>query len=332
MRRLKVSDFKKFLIIRPDRIGDLVLTLPMASLLKNLWPKLEIHYLVSDYAAPVIRYSPHVDDYLLYTGPDGNPLALSELVSSIEKNDYDAAVFAKPNWRSALAVYLAGVKVRIGTSRRPYSFLFNVRESITRRNSNMHEVDLNLMLLRPLGFTLQPCLMDPELRVPPTGQTSPFTLNLPEKYAVIHIGSKGSAPNWPKSRYLGLAEALTAKLPVVLTGQEEISICSDKIINMIGKTSLDQLIVLIEKAKLFVSGSTGPMHLAAAMGKNVLAFFPDHPRLGPQRWGPRGGQARILQPDKQKGHKCRIMNNGSCECFDPITVEMAYRAACELLK
>lgn len=332
MRRLKISDLRKILIIRPDRIGDLVLALPLASLLKEFSPHLEIHYLASSYAAPLLRYSPHVDDYLLYTGEDGDPLALSELVSRIEKNGYDAALFAKPNWRSALAVFLAGIKVRIGTSRRPYSFLFNVRESIARRNSNMHEVDLNLELLRILGLPNRSEPLNPELRVSPMNRYSTPDLNLPEKYVVIHIGSKGSAPNWPKSRYKALAESLSEILPVVLTGQEEIAVCSDNIIDMIGKTSLDQLIRLIDRAELVISGSTGPMHLAAALGRKILAFFPDHPALGPHRWGPRGGQARILQPGKQKGHRCRITNEGTCECFDSVTTEIAYQAACELLK
>jgi len=332
MIRLKVSDFKKILIIRPDRIGDLVLALPLASLLKELSPHLEIHFLVSSYAAPVLRYSPHVDSYLLYTGENGDPLALSELVSRIEKNRYDAALFAKPNWRSALAVFLAGIKVRIGTSRRPYSFLFNVRERIIRRNSNKHEVDLNLELLRKLGLPNRPGRLNPELRVSQIDLSSIYDLNLPEKYVVIHIGSKGSAPNWPKARYKALAESLSDMLPVVLTGQEEISVCSDNIIDMIGKTSLDQLIRVIDRAELVISGSTGPMHLAAALGRKILAFFPDHPGLGPHRWGPRGGRARILQPSKQMGHRCRITNDGTCECFDSITTEMAYQAACELLK
>lgn len=331
MKRLSITDIKRVLIVRPDRIGDLVLSLPMAAAFKEVSPNIRVEFLVSHYAAPVLRYSPHVDDCLIYTDVYGKTLPMDEIIVKVESRGYDAAVFAKPNWKSAMAIYLSGVNLRIGTSRRPYSFLFNVRFDISRKTSGMHETDLNLKLLKCFKIPRQPGLRNPELRIPTGISDSAKSIELPEKYAVIHIGSKGSAANWPASKYIKLAAKLSTQLPVVITGQEEIRSNSDNIIYMINRTSLDELINIIARCSLFVSGSTGPMHLAAALSRKVLALFPDHPYHGAQRWGPRTENAIILAPPKQNGHRCRIKLDGSCDCMDLISIEMAIKAARELL-
>jgi len=332
MSRLKLHGNEKILIVRPDRIGDLVLALPVASLLKKDYPKLSIHFLASSYNASILKYAEYVDDYILMTDSKGNPLNIGKLTGLIEIQSYDMALFIKPGWRSALAVYLAGVPLRLGTSRRFYSFLFNRRVSLSRRNSNAHEVDLNIKMLNVFGLSYPAGTINPELDKELAQWPSIAGLNAGTDYIIVHPGSKGSAPNWPESFYQELINELAKDYKVVITGQgNELSGLPDSTINLINKTDFAGLIGLISKAQLLISGGTGPLHVAAALGTPVLGLFPNRPATGPQRWGPRGKYASFLAPDKQNDHICSVNGDGSCDCMKAIEIQTVYERALKIV-
>ncbi|MCP4580171.1 MAG: glycosyltransferase family 9 protein [candidate division Zixibacteria bacterium] len=332
MSKVKLVGHEKILIIRPDRIGDLVLTLPVAAMLKKFYPKLTIHYLVSGYNASVIKYARHIDDYMLISDSNGGRVGSAKLVELLESQSYNLAIFSKPGWLTSFACFLAGIPLRLGTSRRSYSFFFNERIEMSRRHSNMHEVDLNLMMLRAFGINSEPGTIHPELaRIPGKLSTVPELNNINE-YVIIHPGSMGSAPNWSFERYADLIGLLSEKMQVVVTGQSNKSFeLPDRAINLINKTDFDQLIEMISGAKLFISGSTGPMHIAAAFGTPVLGLFPNHPVMGPQRWAPRGKCVSYITPAKQNGHICRIKDNGSCDCMEGISMGDVYDKAFKMM-
>lgn len=330
--RIKLRGCEKVLLVRPDRLGDLILSLPIASTLKRIYPKMVIHFLASYYNAQLLRFSPDVDGYILLTDPDGRPLKVKELIDILEAESYDVALFLKPGWLSAFAAYIAGIPIRVGTLRRPYSLLFNIRENIKRKHSSMHEVDLNLMMLRPFGINIKPGTVLPLLRVGPIRRENNIGLDIDKNYIVIHPISKGSAPNWPLPSYLQLASMLSQKITVAVTGQyNSPPDMPDEICNLINKTDFAQLVNIISRAKLFISGSTGPLHLAAALGTPSLGLYPNHPYLGPQRWGPWGEKVAVLTPSKQNGHICRIKDNGSCDCMKDIGVNTVFEEACRIL-
>jgi len=332
MSRLKLHGNEKILIVRPDRIGDLVLTLPVASLLKKTYPGLTIHFLASTYNASIFKYASYVDDYILMTDAPGKPLNIGKLIEILEAESYDLALFIKPGWRSALAVFLAGVPLRLGTSRRFYSFLFNRRVNITRKNSDKHEVDLNIKMLRVFGLNISAGATIPELNPGPLEWRPIAGLTESMEYVVIHPGSKGSAPNWPSLFYLELIKKMAENYKVVITGQgNDITELPDGVIDLINKTDFAQLLGILSKSKLLVSGGTGPLHIAAALGTPVLGLFPNHPVTGPQRWGPRGKRASFLTPDKQIDHICRINDDGSCECMKSIDIKTVYESALKLI-
>ena len=333
MSRLKLHGNEKILIVRPDRIGDLVLTLPVASLLKKAYPGLTIHFLASSYNASILKYAQYVDNFILMTDAFGKPLNISRLIEILEVESYDMALFIKPGWRSALTVYLAGIPIRIGTSRRFYSFLFNRRVNITRRNSNEHEVDLNIKMLKVFGLIISAGTIIPKLDSELLEWRYIAGLTESMEFVVIHPGSKGSAPNWPSLFYLELISKLAESYKVVITGQgNEISELPGGTINLINKTNFAQLISILSKARLLISGGTGPLHVAAALGTPVLGLFPNHPVTGPQRWGPRGKCVSFLTPEKQISHICRINSDGSCECMKTIDVITVCKRAFKIIE
>lgn len=330
MKKIKLAGREKILIVRPDRIGDLVLTLPMAKCLRSYYPDLRIEFLVSDYNAPVLKYVDYADDFIKI-GPNGGQLRA--LLAELEKKSYDIVIFAKPNWRTAFAAFLAAIPLRIGTGRRFYSVLFNRRLNYSRKYSNCHEVDLNLAMLQVFGIKLAAGSLYPEMHVNMCGRGGLPAIANGEKYIIIHPGSKGSAPNWPSKFYLELIKKLSKQLRIIVTGQgDKIPGLADDIIDMTNKTDFDGLVEAIAGACLFISGSTGPLHMAAALGVPALGLYPGHPVLGPQRWGPRGNKANCLTPAKQNGPNLSKNDDVRYNNLSLISVDTVYQKVIEILK
>jgi heptosyltransferase III len=328
----KLKNCKSILIVRPDRIGDLTLSLAVPAAIKAVCSQTRVEYLVSFYAGNVLRYSDFVDDWIYYTGDTGEPIHSHKLIEMMASKKYSAAVFLKPNWQTGFSAIMARIPIRIGTSRRAYSLLFNERVNISRKGSGMHEIDLNLQLLKPFGLDIPPRTINPILTTANRPWPNKADFELPPKYILIHLGSKGSAANWPLSNYIKLINNLCDSIPVVITGQMDIPEGLPlKSINLLNKTNFDDLMHLIAGASLFISGGTGPLHLASALGRPLIGFFPNRPHLGPTRWGPRGANAIAITAPEQIGHKCRIKEDGSCDCMAAIEVNTVLKKAQILL-
>lgn len=324
----KLKNLKSILIVRPDRIGDLTLSLAIPAAIKNVCPNVRVEYLVSKYAGPLLKYSDYIDDWIYYTDDNGKPIPVGNLVNILYSRMYSAALFLKPNWRSSFAAYLARVPVRIGTSRRAYSFLFNERLNLKRRESGMHEIDLNLQLLKTLGLNIPMGIMKPTLTIEGRPWPNRRLFNVPTRYAIIHLGSKGSAANWPLSNYLRLIDELCVEIPVIVTGQmDKPKNLTEKAMNLLGRTDIDDLVHLIANSSLFISGGTGPLHLASALERPLIGLFPYRPHIGPNRWGPRSANAITIAAPEQTEHKCRIKEDGSCDCTAAISYDMVLAKA-----
>jgi heptosyltransferase-3 len=312
---------ERILIIRPDGLGDLILSLPVAQTLKENFPDCRIAYLVSSRASGVRPLAGYVDDWIADNSGESR-LSVFGLARLIKNNRYDTIIELMPSWRTAMAGLLSGADVRIGTSRRFYSFLYNRRVSVHRRGSGHHQTDLDLRLLRPLGIEASVKLL--RLNITDRGRRAADALLHPieNSYIVIHPGSAGSAPNWPVKNYRRLAEIVLSKTDhsVVVTGGNDGPIGFDGCLNIAGKTDIETLAAVLKGARLFVSGSTGPLHLADAVGTRCVSFFSNRPDIGPKRWGPRRNMDGILVPEKP----CHCGRAGSCNCLESITPPAAF--------
>src|SRR2546430_9728473 len=112
----------KILLVRPDGIGDEILSLPVATELRRVMPGARLSFLSSAYAAPVLAHHPDLDEVLTVTGQE----RLGELVGLFQRN-VDAAIFLKPFRRLMTAAWLARVPLRVGAGDRWDSCLLNRR-------------------------------------------------------------------------------------------------------------------------------------------------------------------------------------------------------------
>ncbi len=321
---------KRIIISRTDAIGDVILTLPMAGILKQQIPELQIIFFGKTYTEAVVRCSEHIDEFVNFD--DFIKLDENERITFIKNINADVILHVFPRKEIAYAAKHANINTRIGTSHRLYHLITcNKRISFTRKNSDLHEAQLNLKLLAGLnidtafsleeiaahyGFIKIPVVADYYRRITDTKR-----LNV-----VIHPRSHGSAREWGLENYRELIFILIEhSINVFISGSDKEKLELDKwlesippqVHNMMGRLNLSELIGFLSITDGIVAGSTGPLHIAAAEGLHALGIFPPIRPMHAGRWAPVGRQAEFITFPKNCSD-CRL-KPANCSCLKNIT-------------
>jgi heptosyltransferase III len=339
---------KRILVVRTDRLGDVILTLPMLARLRQCFPEASLAMLLQRYTGAIVEGHPHAGTLLWYDDQRGL-VPFGAMLKAIRAQRFDAVVLAHPTLRLALLMWLARIPLRVGTGYRYYSSLFNARVYEHRKDAKRHELEYNMNLLAELG-----CGPMPE------GNWSPeFGLEVPEAetaavrsllrssgvrsgspLVVVHPGSGGSAREWPLDDFAALSLRLANELKasVVVTGSSSETAAAESIarrsggVSLAGRLTLKGLAALLRAADLVVANSTGPLHLAVAVGTPVLGFYPQITAMSASRWGPYTDRKRVLVPNKPLDCRdCSGKKGEPCACMMSISVDEAFHAVCELL-
>jgi ADP-heptose:LPS heptosyltransferase len=324
---------RRILLIRTDRIGDVVLTLPVVELVREQWPEARVTFLVRDYTQELVQHAPGVDAVIL-ADRGGRPRPDKELLHDIRAGQFDVALHVFPRPRLAWLTWRAGIPVRVGTAYRWYSFLFNRRAKDHRRSGLRHEAVFNARLLLPLGVDV-PEAVRPRLD-PTTTQIeaaervrTEIGLRPEDRPAILHPGSGGSSRDWPAHRFGDLARALAPRGPVVVTGsaheaqlvQEVVERSGGAARACVGRMSLMELAAFIQRGSVFVANSTGPLHIAAAVGTPVVGFYPPIAAASVTRWGPLSDRAVTFTPEPARCPHCTGNMCVGNLCMEQIEVE-----------
>jgi heptosyltransferase-2 len=333
---------QNILVVRTDRIGDVILTLPTIEALKLNFPQARVAMLVNSYTAGLVEGSANV---LLYN--KGNrPKPFFEMLSELRSERFDAGIVAFPRFRIALLLWLAGIPVRVGTGYRWYSFLFNKKIYEHRKTVEKHEAEYNLSLLKGLGCEISSI---PEVKIVISEQERKKASDIrrslrildSDQMVLLHPGSGGSARTWNPDNFSFLAAELEKKgFSVVITGGEPekhlvhsvAQKAGEGVTPFVSTLSLKEFAAFIQTAKLFVANSTGPLHIAAAVQTPVIGFYAPVQVMSPKRWGPLTEKKEIFIPDPAHCARCK---GGECqgdECMKQITVAQVLEAAVNLTK
>ncbi len=285
---------KRYLIIRPDRVGDVLLTTPVGSALRSHDPSAYIAWLVRPYTAPLLEHNPHVNETIVDNGASVKTLALA-----IRSLRFDVAIVAYPRWRHVAALWRAGVPRRIGPASKLYSLLFTDQIWQHRSAGTKHEADYNLELLAPLNIPFKRFPTELYLTTEEKSQAKRtlegHRISFRKPVVVIHPGSGGSSARWPLKRFMELGDRLQETgCDVVITGGPGEDYQYLMIDNMrripvfvaAGSVSLRELASIYAGADLVVSNSTGPLHLAVAVGVATVSIYSAIVTCHPRRWGP----------------------------------------------
>ncbi len=343
-KRIQLEGNENILIVRTDRIGDLILSTPVAEVLKQKFPQAQIDFLVASYTTPILKNNPFIKAIILDDNKGVN--GFFKLRKTIKERNYDLAIVLHPTLRLAVLLKSAGVRYQIGSGYRGYSFLFNLKHFQHRKTVEKHELEYNLDMLKVLS--LEPQKILPKLYLSPKEKNEAdiflkkMGINRDDITVLIHPGSGGNAINWPAEKFGELADRLieSYSVKVLVTGQGGEKILAEKMkcrmkhsfVHLTGKTDLRLLSAIIEKVNLVICNSSGPMHIAASLGIPTVALFCPIFTASPKRWGPYGeGHSVILPPVTA----CKNCSPTKCEkgnCMELITIEEVFEKAGTVLK
>lgn len=323
-------DIKRIIISRTDAIGDVILTLPVCGLIKKYFPDAKIIFLGRTYTRAVINCCEFVDEFL--NADELLKLNDNEAIAKLNGLNADTLIHIFPDKKIARLAKKAKIKNRIGTTNRLFHWgNVNKLVKLSRKNSALHEAQLNCKLISPLGITIVPSLQELAgfmgfTKIPLSDNSYSSQID-PEKINVIlHPKSNASAREWSLKNYEALISLLPKekyKIFISGTGKEKI-ILSDwiktlpaHVVDVTGKFSLEEFISFISKADFLVAASTGPLHIAAAIGIGAIGIYPPIKPMHPGRWQPVGKKAKYVCADKV----CNDCRNApqQCLCMDKIS-------------
>ena len=328
-----------FLVSRTDAIGDVVLTLPVCGRLKQLFPGCRVVLIGRTYTQAVAEACPWVDNFLNFDSLSALPQA--EQIQLLQAQQAEAILHIFPNKLLAVLARQAGIAIRIGTRNRLFHWLTcNRLVALSRRHSPLHEAQLNLQLIAPLHADTSLSLAEVAnlVRLQPSeplaaqwhqvlSERTETQLNV-----VLHPRSRGSAREWGLAHFGTLARLLhAAGHRVFVTGtaaegeelQEWLTEHQPYITaDLTGRLTLPQLLAFLHQADGIVAGSTGPLHLAAALGRYALGFYPPIRPMHPGRWAPLGPHAEYLVFDRPDCQDCR-RQPAACTCIKALAPAQA---------
>jgi lipopolysaccharide heptosyltransferase I len=300
-----LSLVKRVLIIRLSSIGDVTHALPVAAALKDSFPHLELTWIVEEMSAEIVTGSPCVNSVIVIPrnrwkrqGRLTSPTVWREyydLLSSVHKGRFDVALDLQGYGKSALLALASGARYRFGWHRmRDGSGL--VSRPLPTRPGSLHRVDKFLDVPAALGVAQHP------VRFPlyiPGEAVSKIASLLAEKgiqkgsrYAVINPAVGSPNRKWSSENYgklaTGLAEQFGLSIVLIGSGKDKdvcLQVCEEArqsntvisaeypIVDLSGETSLKELAAVLDSCAVHVCGDTGSAHIAAALGRQVVALY-----------------------------------------------------------
>jgi len=344
------NDFKRILIVRTDKIGDVVLSTPVIKALRDNFAFAYIAMMVSAYTKDIVEGNPYLDEVIIYDKEIRHKSWASSIgfALSLKKKRFDLAIVLHPTNRVHLVTFFAGIPKRIGYDRN-FGFLLTDKIKHTKHLGQKHELEYNLDLVRYLGIEPQ----DKNLFMPMRPESERWAEELfrqegiykGDKLLAIHPGASCISRIWPAERYSAVADRLVENQGFkifILAGPQALDLKAAEnvikcmhhtAINLAGKISLSQVASLLKRCKLLLSTDTGPMHIASAVGTpQVVIFGRNQPGLSPLRWGPISKKHRILHKEvgciECLAHNCIK----GFACLKAITVEEVLEVADPILK
>ncbi len=321
-----LTNANKIAVVRTDRLGDMILTLPMFNVLREVNPKANLTLIAKSYTEPLFRGISQIDNYFLTDNKHNYEKVIKE-------NHFDVIIFPMMKFEEVYPAFRKNIKLRIGSGYRLYSFLLNQKIYHHRKEGKKNEAEYNLDLISEItNEKYTPTLIEPNCRKALPQMIFDYIQN--DKYIVIHPGGGGSAPRWSAENFGKLAKQISENYnyKIIITGSISENIdcelvlrfAQGRALNTSGKLNLEEIINLLSKTEILISNSTGILHIGAAFERKILGFYPNSPAMSAKRWGPINKENVILSPKKE--------NNLEVDNMSTITLEAAFEGFRNLIE
>lgn len=330
-------NFKNILVVRTDRMGDVILTVPAMRALRKTFPLAKIALWIDKSTKEIVDELPFIDEIILEDKTCGW-LGYFRHIAFLKRKKFDLAVVFHTKKRTNAACFLAGIPYRLGYKNNKFGFLLNRPVVDKRHLGKKHEAEYCIDLLRDIGVNSEDLRLQIARHKEADIWAGHFFIehNLSGR-PVIAIHPSASCPTrfWPVDFYADLTSRLIqeSKATVIIVGNHLVQPAASKIIahagsqaiDATGQTSLSQLISLLSLCRALISNDSGPAHLAAALGIPVISLFlRSQPGINPLRWRPLGINSVLIQ--NKKGEEIILDSNGKIinGRFDSITVDEVF--------
>jgi heptosyltransferase II len=294
------------IIVRmPNWLGDLVMATPVLADLRKQWPNATITAMCQSNVAPILKNDPNIDELFSFQRPNGwiPHQQHWNIINALRMGKYDLGVLLTNSFSSAWWFLMGKVKNRVGYKGNLRNFLLTQAIPFPPHKKTQHLVLTYKMLLQPLGIPLTNS--EPQLYLSQEERDAADALLVgcgitKGKNVVVGINpgaAFGTAKCWLPERFREVTNKLLENPNVFViyfgdpAGTPLVNdICKDqsnRVINMAGKTTLRELVALINTCSIFLTNDSGPMHIAAALKVPLLALFgsTDDVRTGPYGTG-----------------------------------------------
>lgn len=282
---------KNILIRMPNWLGDLVMATPILHDVKQKWPNASITAMCQANTGALLTHDPNLNEIYSFKKPSGwiHHSQHHEIINALKHGEYDLGILLTNSFSSAWWFWRGNVANRIGFAGNLRSFLLNKAVPFPENKETQHLVLTYKALLEPMGITISST--PPELYVSPEEKKAAQDLLKLEGYdpdSQILIGinpgaAYGSAKCWLPDRFQAVTQKLLEDPRVFVAyfgdpaGAPLVNdICKDftsRVINFAGKTTIRQLLALIQSCAVMLTNDSGPMHIAAALKVPLVALF-----------------------------------------------------------
>jgi heptosyltransferase-2 len=338
---MNIKDFKNIAILQTAFIGDVVLTLPLAQIIRKFNPDCKITFITTPQSAGIPGVCAAIDEVGIldkrneFRGIGG----IFRFVKSIQNKGFDLWFCPHRSFRSSLISLLMNNTLKIGFQN---SSLHNVYDYKAGYIIHFHEIERNLELLKPFGLESAIELKDVQTQI--STEDTEITSRMIDKlnnYVVIAPGTVWETKKWKEEHFAKLINKFTEiGIDCVLTGSAaDKSLCdrlSSKIgaLSLAGMTNIPQTLRIIELSSLVITNDSAPTHFAGLMNTPVITIYgPTSPIFG---FGPRSDFSLIIRNENLKCSPCRIHGSKKCplgthECMKSISPEMVFNSAKKIL-
>ena len=288
---------ERILFVRTDRLGDLLMNVPAISRLRQNFPKSRIALLASRAWSPVLKHLPDLDEVIDFEpGSAASMEGKFAMYRRLTAQNFDAIVVSNPSKFLHTLAFALSAPLRAGINRK-WGFLMNHRTVPRRPGDPMHEIDRNLELLN--GFCPKPWNGEIDLGFGkhPLYARVLQKLGIPagRRAIAFHVSTSDPLKRWPAPRFAAVIREFLDKTdhPVVLIGHEVEPLdglgpnaVPGRLIDLRGRTSLEELGIVLREVRCLVSLDSGPYHVAWMQKTPVVGLFIKEARgSDPRRWG-----------------------------------------------
>jgi len=342
-RQLPFNGIDKILIRGTNWIGDAILTLPAVASIRATYPGSHIAVLVKPWVADIYKLFSDVDEIIIYENKFDSPAGVFRLAQKLREKKFDAAILLQNAIEAAIIALSAGIPLRAGYDSDARGLLLTHSVRRTREIKKVHQIDYYLEMVKSLGCVSVDRDMHLETKINLTDARNVLRKYVSEtKNPVIGIApgaTYGPAKKWFPDRFAAVADRLgeiySAQVIIMggradgETAQEVRKFARTELIDLAGKTNLQEAIYLISQCRLFISNDSGLMHVAGALNIPTIAVFGS---TNPVTTAPVGNKSVIVRREVSCSPCLKKTCPTDFRCMNMISVEDVLRVAGDLFQ